>query len=62
MTKEDFYKIRVIDLRMTQQELGRAMGVHHSSISLMESGKRRINIRTELALQQLKERCNEPKP
>lgn len=55
MTGDELYTLRFDVLAMTQAELGDLLGLHHSAISLMESGKRRIDRRTELALRAITE-------
>jgi XRE family transcriptional regulator, fatty acid utilization regulator len=44
------YGKRIKELReqagMTQEQLGEALGITHSAVSLIESGKRGLNVKT----------------
>ena len=53
MTKEEFIKIRKERLKMTQRELGDALGLDSQTISRLERGEHRIKETTAMALESL---------
>jgi predicted transcriptional regulator len=53
----DIRSIRKADLKVSQAELAKMLGVHQATISRLETGEQPLDVRTQLAIEALREKA-----